>query len=183
MDSLRPSHPPTPSSIADESFERLYRELHGMARALLNCERPNHTLQATALVNEAYLRLLKASPEALANDGAFQQSASVAMRRILVEHARARARDKRGGLAERIPMDALQLATQGQNEDLLAVEEALQRLEAHDPDLARIVQLRFYAGLSPEETAQALGCSVRSVFREWSYAKALLLRALETPEP
>lgn len=181
MDSPHDAPTPPQEPVADAQFQRLYEELRGMARALLAAERPGHTLQATALVNEAYLRLLKGSQTSLADAGSFHKLAAVAMRRILVEHARARARDRRGGQAERISLDALELACQGHDSDLLAVEEALTRLEQQDPDLAKLVQLRFYAGLGMEEIAQATGRSVRSVHREWAYAKALLLRELETP--
>ena len=169
----------TPPEPTDARFQRCYQELRSLARVLLNGERTGHTLQATALVNEAYLRLLKDDPAAASDDRQFQQHAALAMRRILVEHARARTRHKRGGAAQRIALDALELLCQGQDGDLLAVDEALTRLEQHDAALAQLVQLRFYAGLSMDDIARAQGRSVRSVQRDWGYAKALLLRSLE----
>lgn len=172
----RSATPPAPS---DAQFQRFYEELRSLARVLLNGERTGHTLQATALVNEAYLRILKDQPAAAGDDATFQHYAALAMRRVLVEHARARTRYKRGGTAQRIALDALELLCQGQDSDLLAVEEALENLERQDPELAQLVQLRFYAGLSMDEIARVLGRSVRSVHREWSYAKVLLLRELE----
>jgi len=147
-------------------------------------ERPGHTLQATALVHEAFARLAgEASPsgESLRTwDGRahFFAAAVEAMRRILIEHARARGRSKRGGGAVRLPLSVVDLAEEANSEEILAVDEAIRRLEQRDARLARIVQLRFYAGLSHAECAELLGSSERTVRRDWELARALLMREL-----
>jgi len=161
----------------DEAFVELYRELRELARLYLSGERKDHSLQATALVHEAYLRLLK-SGGPLGDPSRFHRAAATAMRRILVDHARKEGRIKRGGNRSRLSLDAVKLAGGGDHEGILAVEGAIRRLEGQHEDLAEVVRLRFYAGLSVEETAWALGRSPRTVAREWAYAKALLYRWL-----
>ena len=156
---------------------------------------PGHTLQATELVSEAYLRLVQASgePRGFSGRAHFFHSAALAMRRILVEHARARSRLKRGGAeggpqCERMPLEGLTgvadlAAADTDPAEILALEEAIGRLEEQSPDVAAVVRLRFYTGLSPDETAEALGLSVRTVHRQWAYARAWLYRELRSVRP
>ena len=169
---------------AQELLPLVYDQLHALARQRMADERAGHTLQATALVHEAYLRLVGPSAPAAqpwSGRGHFYKAAAEAMRRILVEHARARGRDKRGGGRGRVPLDALasvEAAAQCDAEDVLALDAAFQELERQNPDAAAVVRLRFYAGLSVAEAAEALGVSDRTVNREWNYARAWLFRAL-----
>jgi RNA polymerase sigma factor (TIGR02999 family) len=159
----------------------VYDQLHAIARARMNEERTGHTLQATALVHEAWLRLaqrdggLGAIPET-----SFYEAAAIAMRRILIEHARSKGRLKRGGNLKRAPLGIVDLAAENDPDEILAVDEAIRRLEELDPDAARVVNLRFFAGLEVAETARALGVSERTVAREWEYARAWLFRALNS---
>lgn len=165
----------------DGEFEQLYRQLRGIAHRMLAGERTGHTLQATALVHEAWLGLQRSG--SMTHDPArFQRMAAAAMRNILVEHARSRGRQKRGGKAARIPLDALELASRGEDGELLALDEALRCLEQSEPELGELVQLRFFAGLTIEDIAKVLGTSVRTVHRDWSLAKALLSRLLRVDE-
>jgi len=148
----------------------------------MNAERPGHTLSATALVHEAFLRL-RGSPAGIPADRAqFLHAASEAMRRILIEHARARARLKRGGPALRLSLDAIgevaDLASDDQSDQIVAFDDAFRRLEERDPRLAAMVRLRFFAGLSVAETAAALGVSPRTVNTDWVYVRAWLAREL-----
>lgn len=176
-DRTTPAGPPS-AADGDPAVLDRYRELRALARQLLFAERKNHSFGPTDLVHEAWLRLSgQAAPGQLSHDE-FRRLAATTMRHVLVDHARARARQKRSGSGERIPMDALDLAVAGQFDDLLAVDEAIERLRAKDPALAELVRLRFFAGLTVDETAQALGTSPRSIDREWTLAKALLLRML-----
>jgi RNA polymerase sigma factor (TIGR02999 family) len=143
-------------------------------------ERTGHTLQATALVHEAYLRLAGAGAGSLRWAGRIQfyHAAAEAMRRILIEHARARGRVKRGGGARRVFVNLLELAEVGDREEILALDEAIRRLEEHTPDIAAVVRLRFFAGLTVAEAAEALGIGCRSVDRAWAYARVWLYREL-----
>lgn len=165
---------------AEATFVRVYEQMRALARQHLAGEKPWHTLQATALAHEAWLRVCERGDLRDADAKTFQQAASQAMRRILVDHARSRGRMKRGGEWERLPVDALALTASGSFDDLLAIDEAIEKLEAYEPRLAEIVRLRFFSGLGVDETAAALGCAHRTVVREWSYAKAWLLRWLKT---
>ena len=168
-------------------LEAVYAELRRMASARMAGERREHTLQPTALVHEAYLRLAgdgagggaDAAPAGWDSRAHFFGAAAKAMQRILVEHARARGRAKRGGGARRLPLDVLDLAEASDLDTVLAVQQAVERLEARDPRLAEIVRLRFYAGLSEAEVSAALGLSERTVRRDWALARAWLLRELE----
>jgi RNA polymerase sigma factor (TIGR02999 family) len=170
-------------AAADKLLPLVYDELRRMARARMAGERAGHTLQATALVHEAYLRLVGKHDDgrniAWANRAHFFHAAAEAMRRILIEHARAKAGPVRGGGRCRIPLDVVDLATHADPIQILALDEAISRLEQKDPDAARVVRLRFYAGLSVEEVANAVGVSVRTVKRDWSFARAFLIRALD----
>jgi len=165
-----------------EALERLaplvYTELRRIARRQIGREREGHTLQATALVNEAYLRLAGGGGLAVQDRAHFYAVCAQVMRHVLVDHARAHARDKRGGGAVHVPLDeAANAAGQGAAE-LVALDEALRGLEEVDPQKARVVALRYFAGLSIEETAEVLGISPTTVRREWRRAKAWLYRAI-----
>jgi RNA polymerase sigma factor (TIGR02999 family) len=166
-----------------EIVEQVYAELRRIAEHRLALERPDHTLQATALVNEAYLRLVgderARDPR---NSARFYAAAAGAMRRILVDHARCRGRARRGGGQRKIPLDALELAQRDDPGQVVIIEDALQRLEQLDPRLASVVELRFYAGLADAEIARILDLSERTVRREWTLARAWLHQALTEGE-
>ena len=164
---------------AAELFDTVHDELLRLARSRMAAERPGHTLQATALVSEVWLRLAGDAPVAFENRAHFFTAAAEAMRRILIEHARARGRVKRGGRAARVPLAGVDLADEVALDDVLAVDQAIEILSAKDPRLAEIVRLRFYAGLGTDETAAAMGLSPRTVRREWAVARAFLARELD----
>jgi RNA polymerase sigma-70 factor, ECF subfamily len=158
----------------------VYEELRRLAHRYMARENNAQTLQATALVNEAYLKLMKEKAPVWQNRAHFCAIAANAMRELLVERARARAAQKRGGSRIRISLHEA-VAIQGAQEiDILALHEALNNLGAQDSELARIVELRFFGGLSIEETAEVLGCSPATVKRGWSLSKAWLKQELET---
>ena len=171
---------------AEQLLPLVYAELRALAHARMSHERKDHTLQATALVHEAYLRLVHDPGVGWDSRGHFFAAAAEAMRRILIEHARARARAKRGGDNEGRPAKKLSLTLGGvadltasdDPELVFALDEAMQRLEAHDARMAQVVRLRFYAGLSVEETAAVLGVAPRTVKRDWAFARAWLYEAL-----
>src|SRR5262249_13629321 len=144
---------------------------------------PGHTLQPTALVHEAYLRLLDQTRIEVKNRAHFYTLASRLMRRILVDHARARGRDKRGGDRQRISLDSDVAPTADSAIDLLAIDEALERLAALSPRKARLVEMRFFAGLSEQEAADALGVSRTIAARDWSFARTWLSRELRGASP
>ena len=157
----------------------VYEELRELARRRMASERDGHTLQATALVHEAYLRLVGGEDAGRwAGRAHFFHAAAEAMRRILIDHGRQRGQVKRGGGRRRVPLSVEHLAAEGDFEEIVALDDALSRLERENPDVAAVVRLRFYAGLSVEETAEALGLSARTVNREWTYARAWLFRQL-----
>lgn len=164
--------------LQHELLESVYDELKVMARRHMAQERGDHTLQATALVNEAYMRLVGDEPVPWENRAHFFAAAAESMRRILIDHARKKGRQKRGGDRRRVAMDVLELAREGDEQDILALDEALTRLDADDPRAAMVVRLRFYAGLSVEQTARVMGVSERTIMREWRFARASLFRAL-----
>ena len=152
----------------------VYRELHQIARRLMRAEAANHTLQATALVHEAYLRLAGSKAVAFKDRVHFFAVAATVMRRILVDYARAKRADKRGG-CERAPVDLLGPSVNiDEPERVLAIDVALNRLSQLDERQARVVELRFFAGMTIDETAEALGISARTVKREWQLARAWL---------
>jgi RNA polymerase sigma factor (TIGR02999 family) len=156
----------------------VYDELRRLARRYMARERPGQSLQPTALVHEAYLRLLKEKRQPWRNRSHFFAIAANSMRQILVERARARAAAKRGGSRVRVTMGE-DIAAVGQSSvDLLALDEALEKFAAMDPQLARIVELRFFGGLSIEETAEAIDVSPATVKRSWNVARAWLKREL-----
>ena len=156
----------------------VYGRLRSLAHARLAGERRGHTLGATALIHEVWLRLAGQEPIPWTGRAHFFAVAAEAMRRVLVDHARSRGRIKRGGGRTKLPLEAVELATEGDPTDFLAVDEALRRLEGWDERAAEVAKLRFYAGLSAAESAEVLGISVRSVHREWAAARAFLQKAL-----
>ena len=165
-------------SAAAELLPLVYQELRHLARARMAQERAEHTLQATALVHEAYLRLVGNGEINWANRAHFFHAAAEAMRRILIEHARAKGGAQRGGGRRKLPLDVVDLAAEADPTQILALDEAISRLEQEDADAARVLRLRFYAGLSVEEVAKAIGASPRTVKRDWAYARAFLIQAL-----
>jgi RNA polymerase sigma factor (TIGR02999 family) len=170
-----------PESPAD-LLATVYNSLRELARKQIAAERPDHTLQATALVHEVYLKLSADTPGRWKDSAHFFHVAAEAMRRALVDHARARTRLKRGGVRKRIPLieaaSVASLAEQTDPEDVLALDAALTKLDAVNPEAAAIVKLRFYAGLTVEGTAEALSISPRTVKRKWAYARAWLFTEL-----
>lgn len=162
---------------ADELFAVVYDELREIARAFMARERPNHTLQPTAVVHEAYVRLIGGQSPGWKNRAHFFGAAAEAMRRILIDHARRKLSRKRGGDQLRVELGS-PAEPETSLEELLALDEALGRLEARDPAMASVVKLRYFAGLSVEETARALDTSPRSVNRAWTAARSWLKREL-----
>jgi RNA polymerase sigma factor (TIGR02999 family) len=160
-------------------MERVYRELRSMASQRLRGERGDHTLQPTALVHEAFLRLVDQRQLDWRSRSQFFDLAGRMMRRILVDHARHRARVKRGGDVKIVTLERPdRLPAHLAGDDVLALDEALHRLARHDSRKARIVELHFFAGLSVVETAEVLGCSKATVSRDWRFAKAWIGKAL-----
>ena len=169
---------------AGELLPLVYWELRQLASQRLAQEKPGQTLQATALVHEAYLRLVgKEDPRRWDGRGHFFAAAAEAMRRILVESARRKAGPKAGGGRERVDLDALEPAITDPRVDLIALDEALTALEARDRRKADLVRLRFFAGLSIDQAAEALGVSVATANKDWSYAKSWLRLAMLGDEP
>lgn len=169
------------SEALDELLPLVYRELHLQAERYLRRERPDHTLQTTALINEAYLKLVDQKNVKWQNRAHFFAIAAQAMRRILVDHARTKHREKRGGDAEKISLeDAAELASgESVSVDLIALDAALKKLAKMDEQKSRIVELRYFSGLSVRETAEVMHVSTDTVERHWTMAKAWLLRELE----
>jgi len=178
---------------AEELLPLVYQQLRAIAQQRMNGERRDHTLQATALVHEAYMKLVGGEAEGgkvpWSGRAAFFKAAAEAMRRILIDHARAKSRDKRGGSGdgvegsdgkkrEKLPLSVVDLAIEGNSEEILALDEAIRRLESEDAEVASVVRLRFFAGLSGDDTAAALGISPRHVDRLWAYARAWLFQAM-----
>lgn len=161
----------------EQLFTAVYDELKRCASRHLHRERAGHTLQTTALVHEAYDRLVDQQID-WQNRSQFMALAAMSMRRVLVDHARARGADKRGGEWERISFDVSALMPEGGAREVLAVHEALEALAELDPGQAKVVELRFFGGYSIEETAAVLGISGASVKREWDFARAWLYRRL-----
>ena len=157
----------------------VYQELRRLAASYLRREKPGQTLQPTALVHEAYMRLMKDRPDRWQNRAHFCAIAAHSMRQILIERARARGAAKRGGARPRVTLDEGLVAGEDRSIDLLALDEALERLAQLDPEQARLVELRFFGGLTVEETAEAMNISPATVKRHWTVAKAWLTRELE----
>jgi RNA polymerase sigma factor (TIGR02999 family) len=163
----------------DHVFNLVYAELHSAARRQLARARPGQTLNTTVLVHEAYLKLADSAKANLTDRGHFFAVAAKAMRQIIIDHARTAARQKRGGGLERIPLDAIDLASEERAGELVELDAALTRLESFSERLARLVELRFFAGLSIEETGEALGLPPHQVKRDWRKARAFLLQAMQ----
>jgi len=164
----------------EELMPLVYNELHQQAARYLKRERVDHTLQPTALINEAFLKLVGQRNANWESRNHFFAIASQAMRRILIDHARARHQEKRGGADVTVALDDVEFVSGGkeQNVDLLSLDQALDRLAVIDEQQVRIVELRYFGGLSLEETASALGISRATVVRDWSVAKTWLRREL-----
>jgi RNA polymerase sigma-70 factor, ECF subfamily len=162
----------------DQMLPLVYSELHRLATSYLSRERPDHTLQPTALVHEAFLRLINQREVDWRNRAQFLGVAASLMRRILVNHARDRAAAKRVGDWERVSLSLVDLPSGEPDVDLMALEDALERLAALDERKAKVVELRFFGGLSIDEAAEVLGISHATVEREWSFARAWLFDAL-----
>lgn len=164
----------------DQILPLVYDELHRQAARYLRRERSDHTLQTTALINEAYLKLVDQRTVQWESRTHFFAIAAQAMRRILVDYARTKHREKRGGDDVKVPLDEVTMIGVDNNTvDLLALDEALTRLGAMDQQKARIVELRYFSGLSVDETAAAMGVSAKTVERHWTMARAWLHRELK----
>ena len=169
---------------AEELLTLVYSELRRLAAHKMAGEAPGHTLQATALVHEAWLRLGADAQPNWQNRAHFFAAASEAMRRILVDRARRKHREKRGGGVENVDVTELEIAAPvGNEEESLAVHEALDRLAAHDARKTEVVKLRYFVGFSFEETAEVLGISVPTAKREWAYARAWLHQEIAADPP
>lgn len=163
----------------DELTPLVYEELHRLARNHMSRERQGHTLQTSALVNEAYVRLIDQRNVRWQNRAQFFSIASRLMRRILVDHARSHHYAKRGGDVRRVSLDEAAVVAQEQAAELVALDDALKSLAAIDPRKCQVIELRFFGGMSVEESAEVLGVSAVTVMRDWSTAKAWLHRAME----
>ncbi len=167
------------TEASDAVLNLVYDELHRQAHRYLSRERPGHTLQTTALVHEVYLKLDKQENIAWESRSHFFGIASKLMRQILIDYARTKHRAKRGGAEDKVPLEnALMVGVGDTDFDLLALDEVLTRLAAKEEHLANIVELRFFSGLSVEDTAEVLGLSDSTVKRDWQMAKAWLHREL-----
>lgn len=162
----------------DKLIPLVHRELHRLAHRYMSQERPDHTLQTTALVNEAYLRLVDSSRVRWQNRAHFFAICAQLMRRILVDYARSRRYLKRGGDAQRVSLDEALVVSQERGADLVALDDAINALAQVDPRKGRVVELRYFGGLSVEETADVLKISPDTVLRDWRLAKVWLLREL-----
>jgi len=166
----------------DRALEKLvplvHPELHRLAHHYMSRERPGHTLQTTAILNEAYVRLVDNTPPVWQGRTHFIAAAAQLMRRIMVDHARGRQSLKRGGGAVKVTLDEAALVTEARSQELLDLDEALERLAVQDARKSQIVELRYFGGLTVEETAEFLKLSQRTVEREWTMAKAWLYREL-----
>ncbi|MHC5022446.1 MAG: ECF-type sigma factor [Planctomycetota bacterium] len=164
---------------ADDLLPLVYAQLRAIAQRRMGRERADHTLQATALVHEAYARLVGGGDPGWAGRGHFYVAAGEAMRRILIEHARGRGRVKRGGgRGRKVPLDVLDLATAEDSSEIMDLDAAFRRMQEEAPQMADVVRLRFYAGLDIERTARALNISPTTAKRRWTWARTWLYREL-----
>ncbi len=163
---------------SEQLLPLVYDELRKLAAARMALERPGQTLQPTALVHEAYLRLLGSEGQSWNGRGHFFAAAAEAMRRILVENARRKQRSKHGGGLERLDLDGIDVAATADDEQLLAVNEALDKLAAFDPVSAELIKLRFFVGMPNVQAAEILGLSERTAKRTWAYARGWLYEEL-----
>lgn len=168
------------TAALDDVIHAVYKELRRMAGRYLRLEHPGHTLQPTALVHEAYLRLIDQTQVSWQNRAHFFAVAAQMMRRILVDHARTKQRDKRGGSARTLSLDEVLDVVKGREADLVALDEALESLTGIDPRKGRVVEMRFFGGLSVDETAEVLAVSPQTVMRDWKLAKAWLYKELKS---
>jgi RNA polymerase sigma factor (TIGR02999 family) len=164
--------------VLDKLVPVVYEELRRQAARYLKRERPGHTLQTTALIHEAYIRLIDQKNVHWQNRAHFYAISAKLMRRILVDHARSRQAAKRGGSDIKLPLEEAMITPEGREVDIVALDEALERLAAIDPQQSRVVELKFFSGMSVEETAEVLGVSTRTVKRDWNVAKAWLRREI-----
>ena len=168
------------STAVEQLLPLVYDELRKLAGAYLSKERREHTLQATALVHEAYLRLVSIEEMDWKNRAHFFAVAANSIRRILVDHARRRKAKKRGGTEEDLPLEIVgDIQIDPTGTDILALHEALERFAFESPDKARVVELRFFAGLTAEETAEVMGVTTRTIERHWRFGRAWLFDALQ----
>jgi RNA polymerase sigma factor (TIGR02999 family) len=158
----------------------LYSELHRTASQLLSSERPEHTLQPTALINELYLRLAGTKPPEWRNRTHFLAVAANTLRRILIDYARAHRAGRRGGKEKKVPIEVVEVGVDCSYEDLVIIDEALTELEKADPRAARVAELRFFMGLEASEIAQELGVAEATVNRDWKFARAWLAQRLSS---
>ncbi len=182
------SSSPTLSILLDESqsdsdraanlLPLVYDQLRAVAERALSTERPDHTLQATALVHEVYLRLVGDRHLPWSNKAHFYVAAAEAMRRVLIDHARSRGRAKRGGGRVKLSLTSVADLAAGDSSEILGFDELFRRLESELPEAAAVVRLRFYAGLTIDQTAEALGVSSNTIDRRWAFARAWLFRAM-----
>lgn len=171
------------AGASERLFPLVYDELRRLAAIYLQRERPDHTLQPTALVHEAFLRLVGEDEQRWENRAHFFAVSARAMRRILIDHARGRHAAKRGGQAKRVPLSDEPGVVPDRDEYLMALDEALDRLAQLDERQARVVELRFFGGLTIEETAQVMGVSHATIERDWAMAKAWLHREVTANDP
>jgi RNA polymerase sigma factor (TIGR02999 family) len=164
----------------DELLPLVYAELRSLAGRYLRSEDSGHTLQSTALVHEAFVRLVEGDRRAFVDRAHLFGAAAIAIRRVLVDHARKRSRLKRGGNLERVPFEEVDVPSGKDPGELIALDEALERLASLDPVKARVVELRFFAGLSVDEVAAVLRISASTVSREWRFARAWLRTEIES---
>ncbi len=168
------------AGASEKLLPLVYDELRRHAAVRMAQEAPGQTLQPTALVHEAWLRLVGSGDHTWQNRAHFFGAAAEAMRRILIENARRKARLKRGGDQVRLNIDQLELAETTPDEKILLIDEALERLRAQDPEKARVVVLKFFGGRTNQEVAEVLGVTERTVERQWAYAKAWLYQIIRT---
>jgi RNA polymerase sigma factor (TIGR02999 family) len=167
------------ASALDKLIPLVYAELHRIARRVWNPREQGNTLQPTALINEAYLKLANVEGASYQDRGHFFAVASTAMRQILVNHAKSRLSGKRGGGRAKVPLDEIQYAVDQESEEIVSLHEALEALQAIDPRKSKVVEMRYFGGLSIEDTAEALGTSVGTVNREWRLARSWLIREMK----
>ena len=164
-------------SVRDTLFRHVYEELHAVARSEMARQAPGHTLQATALINETYLKLAKVHGAPL-DRAHFIRLASRAMRQVLVDHARRKSRQKRSATGERVELDGIAAEYERRSGGMIALDEALNRLKTREPELVHLVELRFFGGQDMREVANALGISERSAQRRWQAARLYLRKEL-----
>jgi RNA polymerase sigma factor (TIGR02999 family) len=165
---------------SEELLPLVYQELRHLAAVRLAQEQPGQTLQATAIVHEAWLRLVGEGERTWQNRAHFFGAAAEAMRRILIENARRKSTLKRGGGLARVEIEGMDLATAAPDDKILLIDEALEKLQTEDPQKARIVVMKFFGGLTNQEVAQAMGVTERTVERQWAFAKAWMFQTIKS---